>query len=159
MASRCRYGWLTFLVLLPIAAPAVLGDETYTWRYGDNQDGSSLVLGSTETTDDFVLLLSCEAGKTDEMAVYLDIGHAKAGQPVTIELSRDGAEALVKAKTTADKSGFVFAVARNFPVKPLLSVLGGEGPVKMIIGKRVTLPPDEGRSAELAAFAARCSPD
>ena len=159
MASRYGHSLLTFLVLLPIATPSALGDETYAWRYGDHQDGSSLVLGSTETTDDFVFLLSCEADKTDEMAVYLDIGHAKVGQPVTIELSRDGAEVLVKAKMTTDKSGFVFAVARNFPVKPLLSVLDGEGPVKMITGKTVTLLPDEGRSAELAEFAARCSPN
>ena len=154
---------LTILVLLPIGAPSALGAETYggyAWHYSDDPDGTSLVLGSPETTDDFVFLLSCsDADKTSEMAVYVDIGGAKVGQPVKIELSRDGAKASVKGKTTTDKSGFVFAEAKNFPVKPLISVLDGEGPVKVITGKTVTLLPDEGRAAELAEFAAQCSPD
>jgi hypothetical protein len=163
MASRYGPSLLAFLVLLPIGARTALGAETYggyAWSYSANPHGSSLVLGSTETTDDFVFLLSCgDADMTDEMAVYVDIGSAKVGQPVKIELSRDGAKVSVKGKTIADKSGFIFAEAQNFPVKPLLSVLDGEGPVKIITGKTVNLLPDEGRAAELAEFAARCSPD
>jgi hypothetical protein len=157
-----RYGFSLFIsfVLLTISAPYALGDDvSYAWRYDENADGPFLLLGSAEATDDFVFLLSCsDDHKTSEMVVY-NIGGAKVGQPVKIELSRDGARASVRGKSTTDKRGFVFAEAKNFPVRPLISVLDGEGPVKMLTGKTVTLLPDEGRSAELAEFAARCSPD
>jgi hypothetical protein len=161
MAIRYRPSLLTFLILLPIAAQAAFSEDlAYAWRLSDNQDGSSLVLGSAEPRDDFVFLLSCsDANRINEMAIYVDIGSAKVGQPVKIELSRDGAKAYVKGRTTVDKSGFIFAEAQNFPVKPLLSVLDGEGPVKIITGRTVTLLPDEGRAAGLAEFASRCSPD
>ena len=49
------------------------------------------------------------------MTVYVDIEGAKIGQPVTIELTRDGAEASVKGTTTTDEmSGFIFAQAKDF---------------------------------------------
>jgi hypothetical protein len=157
---KSRYGWLTFLVLLTMGAPSAFGDDVdYAWHYDDNEDGPFLLLGSAEATDDFIFLLSCsDDHETNDMVVY-DIGGAKVGQPVKIELSRDGAKASVRAKTTTDKRGFVFAEAKNFPLRPLLSVLAGEGPVKMNTGKTATLLPDEGRATELAEFAARCSPD
>ena len=84
-------------------APAVLAAEAfagYAWGYSDNEDGPSLVLGSTETTEDFVFLLSCSnVDKTAEMTVYVDIEGAKVDQSVTIDLMRDGAKASVKGKT------------------------------------------------------------
>ena len=79
------------LTAAPAAAEAFAG---YGWGFSDNEDGPSLVLGSTETTEDYVFLLSCSnADKSAEMTVYVAIEGAKIGQPVTIELTRDGAEA------------------------------------------------------------------
>jgi hypothetical protein len=159
LAKNSQYGWLTLLILLTAGTKALGDDVNYAWRNDDNEDGQFLLLGSAEATDDFVFLLSCSDDQsTSDMVVY-DIGGAHIGQPVRIELSRDGAKVSLKAITTADKRGFVFAEAKNFPLRPLISVLDGEGPVRMIAGKTITLLPDEGRAAELAEFAARCSPN
>jgi hypothetical protein len=159
LAKNSRYGWLTFLILLTAGTTALGDDVNYTWRNDDNENGPFLLLGSAEATDDFVFLLSCsDDHETDDMVVY-DLGGGKVGQPVKIELSRGGATASFKGRTTADKHGFVFAEAKNIQVRPLISVLGGEGPVKMFTGKTVTWLPDEGRADELAEFVARCGPD
>jgi hypothetical protein len=141
-----------------VAAEAFAG---YAWGYSDNEDGPSLVLGSTETTEDFVFLLSCSnVDKTTEMTVYVDIEGAKVGQTVTIELMRDGAKALVKGKTTTDEmSGFIFAEAKKFPVKRVIAVLDGKGPVTVMINKTETVLPEEGRADELSKFSQRCRLD
>jgi hypothetical protein len=90
------------LTAAPAAAEAFAG---YGWGFSDNEDGPSLVLGSTETTEDFVFLLGCSnAHKSAEMTVYVAIEGAKIGPPVTIELTRDGGEASVKGTTTTDES-------------------------------------------------------
>ncbi|MGZ5849301.1 MAG: hypothetical protein ACXWJN_01770 [Methyloceanibacter sp.] len=104
------------------------------------------MLGSTETTEDFVFLLSCSnADKSGEMTVYVDIEGATIGQPVTIELTRAGAEASVKGTTTTDEmSGFIFAEAKGFRVKPVIAVLDGKGPVNVVTGKTMTVLPAEG---------------
>ncbi len=88
------------------------------------------------------------------------VAAAKVGQPVTIELTRDGAKASVKGTTTTDEmSGFIFAEAEKFPVKPVIAVLDGEGPVTVMTGKTETVLPEEGRAEELAKFAKQCRLD
>jgi len=106
-----------FGVLLTAAPAAAEAFAGYGWGFSDNEDGPSLVLGSTETTEDFVFLPSCSnADKSGEMTVYVDIEGAKIGQPVTSELTRDGAE------------------AKGFPAKPVIAVLDGKGPVNVVTG-------------------------
>ena len=166
MASRSGVSpaLLTFLAALLAGAPGADAAEAYAgyaWGYSDNEDGPSLVLGSTETTEDYVFLLSCSnADKTAEMTVYVDIEGAKLGQPVTIELTRDRAKASVKGKTMTDEmTGFIFAQAEKFPVKPVIAVLDGAGPVTVMTGKTATALPEEGRGPELAKFAKQCRLD
>jgi hypothetical protein len=119
--SKLSATLLTLFVALGAPAPAAVAAteafEGYAWGYSDNQDGPSLVLGATETTEDYVFLLSCSnADKSAEMTVYVDIEGAKVDQPVTIELTRGDAKASVKGVTTTDEmSGFVFAEAEKFP--------------------------------------------
>jgi hypothetical protein len=63
---------LTLFAVLLTAAPAAAAEAVagYGWGFGDNEDGPSLVLGSTETTEDFVFLLSCSnADKSAEMRI------------------------------------------------------------------------------------------
>jgi hypothetical protein len=143
------------------AARATEAFEGYAWGYSDNEDGPSLVLGSTETTEDYVFLLICNnADKAAEMTVYVDIPDAKIGQPVTIELSRDTAKTSVKGRTATDEmSGFIFAEAKKFPIKPVIALLDGKGAVTVTTGKAVTVLPEEGRGAELAKFAKQCRLD
>jgi hypothetical protein len=152
------------LAQIVVGAPGAAAAEAYqgyAWGYSDNVDGPSLVLGSTETTEDFVFLFSCSnADKSAEMTVYVDIEGAKVDQPVKIELTRDGAKASVKGTTMTDEmSGFIFAEAKDFPVKPVIAVLDGKGPVTVVTGKTVTVLPEEGRADELAKFAKQCRLD
>jgi hypothetical protein len=94
------------------------------------------------------------------MTVYVDIEGAKVGEPVTIELARDGSKASIEGKTATDEmSGFVFAQADGFPVKPVIAVLDGKGPVIVTTGKTKTVLPEEDRAEELAKFAKQCRLD
>ncbi|MGZ5915762.1 MAG: hypothetical protein ACXWJ4_00335 [Methyloceanibacter sp.] len=117
------------------------------------------MLGSTETTEDFVFLLSCSNADKSGETVYVDIEGATIGQPVTIELTRAGAEASVKGTTPTDEmSGFIFAEAKGFRVKPVIAVLDGKGPVNVVTGKTMTTA--GGRPApEVAKFAKQCRLD
>jgi hypothetical protein len=138
----------------PASTPVAVAADTYAgygWGYSDNVDGPSLILGSTESTEDYVFLMRCSnTDKSVEMIVYVAIAGAKVGRPVTIKLSRDGAQATVKGKTASDDvSGFVFAVAKDFPVKPVISVLDGKGPIEIVTRKTEILLPEEGRAPEL----------
>lgn len=150
-------------VLLAAAPPAFAAEafQGYGWGYSANEDGPSLVLGSTETTEDFVFLLSCSnADKTAEMTVYVDIEGAKVGRPVKIALEGGSAKASVDGTTTTDEmSGFIFAEAREFLVKPVIAVLNQKGPVIVTTRKTVTTLPEQGRAEELAKFAKPCELD
>ncbi len=164
MARPCGLRLALVALVLLAGAPGARAAEAfegYAWGYSDNEAGPSLVLGSTETTEDYVFLLICNnADKTAEMTVYVDIPGAKLGQPMTIELSRDGAKAAVKGKTATDEmSGFIFAEAKKFRMKPVMAVLDGKGAVTVTTGKAVTVLPEEGRGTELAKFAKRCRLD
>jgi hypothetical protein len=174
--TRTRDSWQVFrgraglagvglaIITSPLAStPVAVAADTYAgygWGYSDDMDGdgSSLIFGSTETAEDYVFLMRCSnTEKSVEMTVYVDIAGAKVGRPVTIKLSRDGAQATVKGKTASDdKSGYVFAVAKDFPIKPVIGVLNGKGPIKVVTRKTETLLPEEGRAPELAEFVQRC---
>ncbi len=168
MRSWCAL-LLTLALLLALAsllaaappARAVEAFPGYGWGYSSNEDGPSLVLGSTETTEDFVVLLSCSnRDKTSEMTVYVDIEGAKVGQPVIIELAAGATKVSVKGTTTTDEmSGFIFAEAKTFPVKPVIAVLNERGPVTVKIGKTATVLPEPDRATELAKFAKDCRLD
>jgi hypothetical protein len=177
--TRTRDSWQVFrgraglagvglaIITSPLAStPVAVAADTYAgygWGYSDDMDGdgSSLILGSTENAEDYAFLMRCSnTEKSVEMIVYVDIAGAKVGRPVTIKLSRDGAQATVKGKTASDdKSGFVFAEAKNFPIKPVIGVLNGKGPIKVVTRKTETLLPEEGRAPELAEFVRRCHLD
>ncbi len=94
------------------------------------------------------------------MTVYMDIEGAKVGQPVTIELAAGATKVSVRGTTTTDEmSGFIFAEAKTFPMKPVIAVLNEKGPVTVKIGKTATVLPEPDRATELAKFAKDCRLD
>ena len=104
------------------------------------------MLGSTETTEDFGFLLSCSnADKSAEMMVYDEIEDAKVGQPVTIELTRMAPKPRSRARPLTTKCVALSSPKPGFPVKPVIAVLDGKGPVNVVTGKMVTVLPEEGR--------------
>jgi hypothetical protein len=107
-----------------------------------------VVLGSTETTEDFGFLLSCSnADKSAEMTVYDEIEDAKVDQPVAIELTRMAPKPRSKARPLPTKC-VALSSPKPFPVKPVIAVLDGKGPVNVVTGKTVTVLAEEGRVPE-----------
>ena len=56
-------------------------------------------------------------------------------------------------------SGFHFAEAKNFKIKPVVALLKEKGPVTAKTGKLVTDLPDKDRAAPVGEFAQGCKLD
>lgn len=136
-------------------------DSVYAWMSGSGDGNASLVYGSPETAEDEVFILICRNGdKVTELTVYVDITGTEIGEKVDIELAAGGAKlAIGGAIATDDMSGFHFAVAENFKIKPLIALLVEKGVVILKTGGVVTEQPEKGRAAELANFAKACALD
>jgi hypothetical protein len=61
--------------------------------------------------------------------------------------------------TTDEMSGFHYAVAESFRVKPVLELFKGKGPVTAKAAKIASTLPDKGRAEALAKFAKGCTLD
>jgi hypothetical protein len=65
-----------------------------------------------------------------------------------------------KSKVTIDEmSGFNYAVAKSFKVKPVLELFKAKGTVTARAGKSTSTLPDTGRAEPLAKFAKGCTLD
>jgi hypothetical protein len=120
-----------------------------------------LTYGSPETGEDYVFNLICgNKDKSTEATLYVDIAGTEVGQPVVIELAAGGAKVSLKGKIATDEmSGFHFAEAKGFKVKPVVAVLQQKGPVSAKTGELVTTLPEKGRAAGVAEFAQACKLD
>jgi hypothetical protein len=126
---------------------------------GGSGDGNyTLSYGSPETAEDQLFWIICGNGdKKTEMVVYVDMTGIKVGQPVVIELSSGAGKTVVSGEASTDEmSGFFFAKAEQFPIKPVIELLAGKGAVTVKTGTIVTELPDKGRGPELAKFAKGC---
>ena len=166
MASRQRLSSIALALLAILLAgawrcAAAETEDVYAWIGGSGEGNVGVGYGSPETAEDQLFWLNCRnKEKASNMTVYVDIEGAKVGQPITIEFSAAAATASVKGKTATDEmSGFIFAEAIQFPVKPIIKVLKAKGPVTIKTGKTVTTLPEKGRAAELAEFAKACTLD
>jgi hypothetical protein len=158
---------LTLAGCLALAAPAAASaapvpETGYVWTGGETEKGfSTLVYGSPETPEDLLFWIHCDMKKKiTEMTVYVDNPGTKVGQAITIELSAGAAKLPVKGKIATDEmSGFLFAEARNFKVKPVIELLKPEGPALAKTGNVVTTLPDDGRAEAVSEFAKACKLD
>jgi hypothetical protein len=98
--------------------------------------------------------------KKTGMTVYVDIEGTRVGEPVAIELAAGLSKLSIEGNISTDEmSGFHFAEAAGFKIKPVIALLEGNGPVKVTTGKVVTTLPEKGRAAELANFSKICALD
>jgi hypothetical protein len=136
-------------------------DPGYAWIGGIEAGNALLTYGSTETGEDYVFNLICgNKGKSTESTLYVDIAGTEVGQPITIELAAGAAKVSLKGKIATDEmSGFHFAEAKNFKIKPVIALLKEKGPVTARTGKLVTTLPDEGRATAVSEFAKGCKLD
>ena len=158
---------LALTACLALAAPAAASaspalETGYVWTGGETEKGfSTLVYGSPETPEDLLFWVHCDMKKkTTEMTVYVDNPGTKVGQAITIELAAGAAKLPVKGKIATDEmSGFLFAEARNFKVKPVIELLKPKGEASAKTGNVVTTLPDDGRAEAVSEFAKACKLD
>ena len=136
-------------------------DPGYAWMGSVEAGNALLTYGSPETGEDYVFNLICgNKDKSTEATLYVDIPATKVGQPITIELAAGAAKVSLKGKIATDEmSGFHFAEAKNFKIKPVIALLKEKGPVTAKTGKLVTSLPDKGRAAPVGEFAQGCKLD
>ncbi|HLC07841.1 MAG TPA: hypothetical protein VJK06_00990, partial [Methyloceanibacter sp.] len=145
-------------VALAAATSAAAQAPVYSWMGGSGDGDTSLSYGSPETAEDQLFWIVCRRNeKKTEMVVYVDMTGIKVGQPVVIELSSGAGKTVVNGEAATDEmSGFIFARAEQFPVKPVIELLAAKGPVTIKTGEIVTKLPDKGRAPELAKFTKGC---
>jgi hypothetical protein len=127
--------------------------------YGDSN--AFLVYGSPETGEDYVFSLICHGGdKATRMTVYVDIAGTNVGDPIAIELAGPSARLSVPGRVATDEmSGFLFAEAAGFKIRPVIAALKEKGPVTVKTGGVVTTLPEAGRGKAVGEFAKTCALD
>jgi hypothetical protein len=163
-ASRVGLALTIGLALgMPLAAmaappPAYPG---FQWMSGSGDGNASLVFGSPETAEDWLFALDCRGKeKATKATLYVDIEGSEIGQKTAIEFSVGDAKlALDGTIATDEMSGFHFAEARGFKIKPVIALLKAKGAVAVKSGNVVVSLPEKGRAAELSAFAKVCKLD
>lgn len=161
MAARLAgLGLAAALFAAPLAWAAG-EDSGYEWMT-DHGDGDAwLVYGSPETGEDYIFSLICPGNaKATGMTVYVDIAGTKVGDPVVIAFSAGSAKLSIRGKIATDAmSGFLFAEAAGFKIKPVIAALRGTGPVTVNTGDVVTTLPEAGRGKAVGEFAKSCALD
>lgn len=152
---------VSLALAVPMAAAAAEAEPGFAWMVIPYEGNISLVYGSTESGEDYSFFLSCNNQHNEaEMTIYQDIAGAKIGEPLTIALSAGSAEVALKGETATDEmSGFVFGVAKNIAVKPIIAVLGKAGPALAKMGKVTVILPETGRAEAVSEFAKACKLD
>ena len=161
-----RVAVIGFVSCLCLTGPLFAGaagepEPVYAWMSESGDGNASLVYGSPETAEDLVFILICgNSDKVTELTVYVDIAGTEIGEKVDIELAAGDAKlAIGGAISTDEMSGFHFAVAENFKIKPVVALLKENGAVTVKTGGVITELPEKGREPELANFAGACALD
>jgi hypothetical protein len=126
----------------------------------NEDEGATLIYGSTETAEDLRFWLGCNnAKKTTETTLYVDNADSKVGQKVTLEFGAGNTKTSLKGKFSTDELIGPFAEATGFQVKPLIEVFKAKGPVTVKTAEIVTELPEKGRAKAVTSFAKACSLD
>lgn len=161
MATYFRARFLAQALVVACAALAALGGlargESVVWTERTSGDLTTLAYGPLDPNAIPVLLLSC----FNEMEIaVLDVHQeveGSPGDPITIEISSGQGQAPVQGEVAKNRdTGKTFAEASDVKVKPILEVLGGEGPLSVSIGETSVKLSDAGRADAVAQFGKDC---
>jgi hypothetical protein len=143
---------------LGIAVPA---EETLVWTEKSNGGFATLAYGSYDPAKGPLFLLSCfNSMGIAVLDLRTDIGGAKLGQPITIELAAGEAKAAVEGEVANDESsGTTFGEASDIEVKPVLAVLRAPGPLTVKVGEASTTLSDRSRAQAVGQFNKDCELD
>ena len=160
-ASRICLLLAACLVAASLPASAADDDPSYVWMGGVGDGNALLTYGSSETGEDYVFNLICgNKTKSTEATLYVDIAGTEIGQPMTIALGAGSANVSLRGTIATDEmSGFHFAEAKDFKIKPVIALLREKGPLTARTGELVTTMPEKGRAAAVEEFAQACKLD
>jgi len=150
------------MALAPFGAVAAAEDYPgFAWMSGAGDGNALLTYGSPDTGEDYLFNLSCgNKDKSSRATLYVDIEGTKVGQKIGIELNAGAKKVSLDGKIATDEmSGFHFAEAKGFKIKPLIALLQEKGPITAKAGKIVSVLPEKGRAVQLSAFAKACKLD
>jgi hypothetical protein len=155
MAARRLGLFLAAWLLATTAAAAEDNYPGYEWMANSYVDLASVVFGAPESEEDMLFWVTCNsAEKTVTITVYVDIPGTEVGQKLPIEFAaKNGGLSIPGVISTDEMSGFHFAKAEGFKVKPVIALFEEAGPVTVKTGEVATILPDKGRAAEFTKFA------
>lgn len=144
-----------------LAAAGVHAESDYAWMSENFEDNVSLIYGSPESGEDILFFIYCNnRDRHSELTVYEEIEGAEAGQPLMIEIGAGAAKVSIEGRTATDEmNGYIYGMAEKFPVRPLLGVLKGDGPVTVKMGAATATLPEAGRADAVSAFDGDCKLD
>lgn len=134
--------------------------ENAVWSAQTTGDMSALRYGAFDA-DLPLMLLSCfNALEVAVLDIYDDVGAAKPGEPVTIELvAGDSAAPLEGEAAEAEETAEIYAEASDFPLKPVIDVLRKDGPLTVKIDDTSRTFSDFGKADAVESFAQACALD
>lgn len=150
---------LAGLLLSPACLAAT--EEAMVWSESLNGSLASLAYGPSDAAKPPLFLLTCFSDLgIAVLDVRKELADAEPGQKLTIELSAGSAQAPLSGEVAKEESGAgLFAEASNIAVKPVLAVLGKEGPATVKIGPATADLSDQGRAAAVSKFSEDCKID
>ncbi|MEG6508827.1 hypothetical protein V6C03_07570 [Methyloligella sp. 2.7D] len=148
---------LLSLTALPVSGGA-RAQAPEIWSASVTGDMSALRYGPLDDAALPIFLLSCfNDMKIAVLDVYGDLGEAKAGDALEMEVSGGKLAAPLKGKAeTEETSGSLYAEASEFGIKPVINVLELEGPVTVKVGETKLELSDAGRAEAVKDFAMHC---
>jgi hypothetical protein len=148
----------TLLIATFAPGRSARSDESLVWTGTTNGSMISLSYGSLDSSKQPIFLLSCVNGMSvATLDVFGTIAGAKAGDPLTIELSAGDAQSPLKGEASIDdQTGAMFAEASDFELGPVLTVLRSTGPVTVKTGETSQTLPEQGRAAAVDKFSQAC---
>jgi len=144
-----------------IAGGVEAAASNYAWMSENFEGNVSLVYGSPETGEDMLFFVYCDNQKRrSELAVYEEIEGASEGEPLTIEIEGGAGKISLQGKTATDEmNGFIYGMAENFPVKPLIGALTTQGDASVKMSNVTAALPEAGRAEAVSAFDRDCKLD
>ena len=133
-------------------------EPTMIWVENTNGGLTTLAYGPLNPAETPLFMLSCFSGlNIVVLDVHKEVPGAKAGDPLTIELSSSKAQAPVTGEVgNDDATNTTFGEASDIDVKPVLAVLDDQGPLTVKMGEASATLTDLGRADAVAKFVENC---
>ncbi len=144
---------------LPLSASART-QENAVWSAESTGDMSALRYGAFDADLPLLLLTCFNELEIAVLDIYDDVGTAKAGDPLPIELAAGSIAAPLNGEAAKEvESAEVYAEVSDFPIKPVMNVLRAEGPLTVKIGETSRTFEGVGRDEAVKTFTETCELD